>query len=93
VEVAPTSPTTAPSPCPNTIYEQPILTAVHRIDLPVTAPDLHLVPAPHLVSTTHEDEVTTDVLQEPRPDRLQKEGPGAKSLSGTALPQDLVERI
>ena len=93
MEVAPTSRTTAPSLCPETTYERPTPAAVHHIDLPVTVPDLHLVPAPRPVSTIREDEAPTDVLQEPRPDRLQKEGPGAKSLSGTALPQDLVERI
>ena len=82
--VTPTSPTTAP-PLSGKIYEQPTL-AVHRTDLPVTAPNPYLVPAVCLVSTVYKDEAPTDALQEPRPDRLQKEGPGAKSLSGTALP-------
>ena len=82
--MTPTSPTTVP-PRFEKIYEQPTL-AVHHTDLPVTVPDPHLVPAVRLVSTVHEDEAPTDALQEPRPDRLQKEGPGAKSLSGTALP-------
>jgi hypothetical protein len=61
MEVAPTSPTTTPSLYPNIIYERLILTAVYRIDLLVTVPDLYLVPAPYLVSTTYKDEVTTDV--------------------------------
>ena len=78
------------SRCPKCINEQ----LVDHLDQTLaTDPDLHLVPALHPVNTIHEDEAPTDALQGPRPDRLQKEGPGAKSLSGTALPQDLVERI
>ena len=78
------------SRCPKRINEQ----LVDRLDQALAIdPDLHLVPAPHPVSTIHEDEAPTDISQELRPDRLQKEGPGARSLSGTALPQDLVERI
>ena len=62
MEVAPTSLTTAPSPYPNANYERLILVAVYRINPLVTVPDLYLVPAPHLVSTTYEDEATTDML-------------------------------
>ena len=84
MEVTPTSPTTAP-PLFEKTYEQPTL-AAHRPDPLATVPDLHLAPARQSASTVREDEAPTDVPQEPHPDRLQKEGPGAKSLSGTALP-------
>ena len=82
--VTPTSPTTAPPPFEK-IYKQPML-VVHHPNPPVTVPDPYLVPAVCPVSTVYEDEALTDALQELRPNRLQKEGPGAKSLSGTALP-------
>jgi len=52
----------------------------------VTIPNLHLVLAPHLVSTTYKDKATTNTLWELHPNCLQKEGPKAKSLSKTALP-------
>ena len=62
MEVRLTFQNTAPSPCPETIYERPILAAAHRIDLPATVPDLHLALAPYLVNATHEGEAITDVL-------------------------------
>jgi len=92
VEVAHTFPTTVPYRFER-IYEQPTLTAVHHTDLLATDPDLHLALAPHLANTTHEDEATTDVLWEPLPAHRQKVRPGVKSLPGTAMLQDLVERI
>jgi len=60
--VAPTSLTTAPSPYPNAIYERLILAAVYRINPPVTIPDLYLVLALYLVSTTYKDKATTNTL-------------------------------
>ena len=54
--------TTAPSLCPNMIYKRLILTAVYYIDLPVTVPDLYLIPVPHPVSTTYEDEAIINIL-------------------------------
>ena len=54
--------TTAPPLYPNIIYERPILTTVYHTDLLVTVPDLYLVLAPHLVSTTYKDEALTDAL-------------------------------
>ena len=62
MEVASTSLTTAPSPYPNANYERLILAAVYRIDPLVTVPNLYLVPAPHLVSTTYKDEAITNIL-------------------------------
>ena len=54
--------TTAPSPCLNMIYERPTLTAIHYINFLVIVSDLHLTPVLHLVSTTYEDKVTTNIL-------------------------------
>ena len=62
VEVIFTSLTTAPSLCPNMIYEWLILTAVYCIDLLVTVFDLYLIPVPHPVSTTYEDKAITNIL-------------------------------
>ena len=62
MEVAPISLIIALSPCPNIIYERPILIAVYCIDFSVTVSNFHLFPASHLVSTTYEDEATTDIL-------------------------------
>jgi len=44
------------------IYERLILAAVYYIDLPVTVPDLYLVSALCLVSTTYKGEAITDAL-------------------------------
>ena len=71
------------SRCPKYINEQ----------LLVTDPDFYLNPALYLVNTIYKDKAPTDTLQGPRPNYLQKEGPGAKSLSRTALLQDLIKRI
>jgi hypothetical protein len=57
MEVIPTSLTTALSLFLNIIYKQPILAAIHRINLLVTVLDFHLVPALYLVNTTYKDEV------------------------------------
>jgi len=62
MEVAPTSPITAPPLCPNANYERLILAAVYRIDPLVTVSNLHLVLAPHPVSTTYKDEAITNML-------------------------------
>ena len=62
MEVASTSLTTALSPYPNANYERPTLAAIYRINPLVTVPNLHLVLAPHLVSTTYKDKATTDML-------------------------------
>jgi len=62
MEVAPTSLTTTPSPYPNANYKRPTLAAIYRINSLVTVPNLHLVPAPHLISTTYKDEATTNIL-------------------------------
>jgi hypothetical protein len=62
VEVAPTSLTTALPLYLNIIYKRLILTAVHRIDLPVTVPDLYLVLALRLVSTIYKDKALTNIL-------------------------------
>jgi hypothetical protein len=70
MEVAPTSPTTALPLCLNIIYKQLILTAVYRINLPVTVPNLYLVLALYLVSTIYKDKAPTNILQEPYPNYL-----------------------
>jgi len=44
------------------IYKQLILAAIYYINPLVTIPDLYLVPAPHLASTTYGDKVITNVL-------------------------------
>jgi hypothetical protein len=62
MEVAPTSLTTALPLYLNIIYKQPTLTAVYRIDLLVTIPDLYLVLALRLASTIYKDEAPTNVL-------------------------------
>jgi len=62
VEVTPTSLTTAPPLCLNIIYEQLILTAVYSTNLLVTVPNLYLVLALYLVSTTYKDKAITDIL-------------------------------
>jgi len=52
---------TAPS-LSKRIYKQLILVAVYYTDPLVTIPNLYLIPALYLVSTTYKDEVTTNVL-------------------------------
>ena len=76
------------------IYGQPMLAVVHHTDPLAIVPDplspsLVLPPA----RVTNEEEALVYDYQEPRPDRLQKEGPGVKSLPGTTISQDLVECI
>jgi len=44
------------------IYERLILAAVYHTNPLVTVPDLYLVLALYLVSTTYKDKVTTNVL-------------------------------
>ena len=66
IEVAPTSLTTTLPPSKK-IYKQLTLVAVYYTNLLATAPNLYLVLAPHLVSTTYKDKVTTNVLEEPLP--------------------------
>jgi hypothetical protein len=56
MEVIPTFLTTALSLFLNIIYKRLIPAAVHRINYPVTVPNLHLVLALYLVSTTYKDE-------------------------------------
>jgi hypothetical protein len=62
MEVAPTSLTTALPLYLNIIYKRLTLTAVYRINLPVTVPNLYLVLAQYLVSTIYKDEALTNVL-------------------------------
>jgi len=47
------------------IYKWLILVAVYHTNPLVTAPDLYLVLALYLVSTTYKDKVTINVLEEP----------------------------
>ena len=63
------------SRCPKYINKQLLATNL----------DLHMVPALYSVNIIYKDKALTNILQELRPDCLQKEGPGAKSLSRTAL--------
>jgi len=44
------------------IYKQLILAAVHHTNPLVTVPNLYLVPALYLVSTTYKNKVITNVL-------------------------------
>jgi len=60
--MAPTSSITTPFLCPNVIYKQLTPAAIHRINPPVTIPNLYLVPALYLISTIYKNKVTTDVL-------------------------------
>ena len=69
IEVAPTSLTTTLPLYLDIIYKRLILIAVYYINLPVTIPNLYLVLALYLVSTTYKDKATTNVLQEPLPAR------------------------
>ena len=62
MEVAPTSLTTALSLCPNANYKWLILAAVYRINPLVTVPNLYLVLALYLVSTTYKDKAITNTL-------------------------------
>ena len=55
MEVAPISLAITLSLYPNTIYEQLILIAIYRINLPVTVFDFYLFPAPHLVNTIYKN--------------------------------------
>jgi hypothetical protein len=70
IEATPTSLTTTPSLYLNIIYKRLILTAVYRTNLLVTAPNLYLVLALYLVSTTYKNKATTNILQEPCPNYL-----------------------
>ena len=54
--------TTAPSLYPNMIYKRLMLIVVYYINFLVTVFDLYLISVPLPVSTTYEDEVTTDIL-------------------------------
>ena len=54
--------TTALSLCLNTIYQWLILVAIYCINLLVITPNLHLVPALHLISTIYKDEALTNTL-------------------------------
>ena len=62
VEVIFTFLTTALSLCLNMIYERLMLIAVYCINLLVTVPNFYLIPVPHPVSTTYEDEVIINIL-------------------------------
>ena len=62
IKVTPISLTTAPSLCLNIIYKQLILTAIYRINFLVTVSNFYLIPVPHLVSTTYEDEAIINIL-------------------------------
>jgi hypothetical protein len=62
MEATPTSLTTTPPLYLNIICKQLTLTAVYRTDLLVTAPDLYLVLALYLVSTTYKDKALTNIL-------------------------------
>ena len=75
------------------IYKRLILAAVYYTNPLVTVPNLYLVLAPHLASTTYGDKVITNILQEPLPTYHQKVYPRVKSLSRIAILQDLVECI
>jgi len=66
MEVAPTFLTTTLPPSKN-IYKQLTLVVIYYTDLLATAPNLYLVLAPYLVSTTYKDKVITNVLKEPLP--------------------------
>jgi len=67
------------------IYKRPILVAVYHTNPLVTAPNLYLVLAPHLISTTYKDKVITNILEEPLSAYYQKVYFGVKLLSGTAM--------
>ena len=54
--------TTALSPYPNVIYKQLTPVAVYRINPLVTIPNLYLVLALYLVSTTYKDKAITNML-------------------------------
>ena len=66
VEVAPTSLITTLPPSKK-IYKQLTLVAVYYTDLLATNPNLYLAPTLHLISTTYEDKVITNILEEPLP--------------------------
>ena len=54
--------TTAPSLYLNIIYKRLTLTAVYCINLPVTIPNLYLVPAIYLISIIYKDKALTNTL-------------------------------
>ena len=89
IEVTPTSLTTTP-PLFKKIYKQLTL-AAHYPNPPAIVPNLYLALALYLANTIYKDKVLTNALQEPYPNYLQKEGSRVKSLSRTALPQDLIK--
>jgi len=62
VKVTPISSTTALSLYPNIIYKQPIPAAIHRINPPVTFPNLYLIPTLYLINTTYKNKATTNTL-------------------------------
>ena len=62
MEVAPISLTTALSLYLNIIYKQLTPAGVYHINLLITIPNLYLVLALYLVSTTYKNKVITNVL-------------------------------
>ena len=62
VEVIPIFLTIALSLYLNIIYKRLILIAIYCINFLVTVPDLYLIPALYLVSTTYEDEAIINIL-------------------------------
>ena len=54
--------TTALSLYLNIIYKRLTLTAVYCINLPVTVPNLYLIPVLYPVSTTYKDKAITNIL-------------------------------
>ena len=62
MEATPTSLTITLPLYPNIIYKQPILTAIYYTNLLVTIPNLYLVLALYLVSTTYKNKALTNAL-------------------------------
>ena len=75
-------------PLSEVIYRQLTLTAIHRIQLPITAYDpYYLAPAYYLVKVLDRAKALTDNCpQEPIPARYQKTCLGDKLLSRIAMP-------
>ena len=93
IKATPTSLTITLPLYPNIIYKRLILIAIYHTNLLVTIPNLYLVPALYLVSTTYKSKATTNVLQEPLPAYYQKVYFRVKLLSRTVLLQDLFKHI
>ena len=62
MEATPTSLTTTLPLYPNIIYKRPILIAVYHTNFLVTIPNLYLVLALYLVSTTYKNKALTNTL-------------------------------